>query len=55
MIGGVIEYHPYLRNLLEDKTGRKIVVPDDPQLVNSYGAALMARANSEILIHKNNQ
>lgn len=47
MIGGVIAYHPYLRDLLEDKLRRKVIVPEDPQLINSYGAALLAKATTD--------
>jgi 2-dehydropantoate 2-reductase len=43
MIGGVIAYHPYLRNLLEQRTGQKITILDEPQYSVSLGAALIAR------------
>lgn len=46
LIGGVIAYHPYLRNVLEEKMGREVIVPDNPQLINSSGAALLARKNA---------
>jgi len=43
LIGGVIAYHPYLKNVLEEKIGRAVIVPDHPQMVNSLGAALLAK------------
>lgn len=46
LIGGVIAYHPYLRNVLEEKLERPVTVPDDPQMINSYGAALLAQKSS---------
>ncbi len=43
MLGGVIAYHPYLKTLLDEKYGLKIIVLDHPQHVVSQGAALIAR------------
>lgn len=43
LIGGVVAYHPFLRHLLEEKLGRPVLVPEHPQLINSFGAALLAR------------
>lgn len=40
--GGVAK-NPCMHNLLEEKLGRIIRMPDDPQRVGAYGAALLAR------------
>ncbi|MFQ5335238.1 MAG: BadF/BadG/BcrA/BcrD ATPase family protein, partial [Flavobacteriales bacterium] len=42
MIGGVISHHPFLKNILEDKFGREILVVEKPQYTVSVGAALLA-------------
>jgi 2-dehydropantoate 2-reductase len=43
MIGGVIAYHPFLKNMLDDKYKLDIVMLDHPQHVVAYGAALIAK------------
>jgi 2-dehydropantoate 2-reductase len=43
MIGGVIEYHPYLNKILEDKLNIDIKTVAYPQHLVSYGAATIAR------------
>lgn len=35
--------NPCLCSLLEDRIGRKVLVPEDPQLVGALGAALLAK------------
>ena len=45
MIGGVVAHHPFIRILLEEKFNQKVLVPDEPQHVVSFGAALMAKEN----------
>ncbi len=40
--GGVAK-NPCMRDLLEKKLSRKVLVPDDPQLVGAFGAALLIR------------
>jgi predicted CoA-substrate-specific enzyme activase len=42
MIGGVIKYHPFLKILMEEKFNSAVMVPENPQMVNSLGAALFA-------------
>ncbi len=42
MIGGVIQHHPYLRELLNEKFNKDIKVVDGPQYLVSYGAAIIA-------------
>ncbi len=42
MIGGVIAFHPYLRDLLNEKFGKDIQIVEQPQHIVSYGAAIMA-------------
>ena len=43
LIGGVIAYHPYLRILLQAKFKQEVIVPERPQYINSFGAALVAK------------
>lgn len=50
LIGGVIAYHPYLKNILEEKYKQEVIVPEYPQLVNSFGAALLAKKHAETTI-----
>lgn len=47
MIGGVIEHHPYLKKLLEDKFKTPVTILDHPQHIVSFGAALLAKSYSE--------
>ncbi|MCX6154911.1 MAG: acyl-CoA dehydratase activase [Candidatus Kapabacteria bacterium] len=42
LIGGVAEYHPYIRNVMSELIGKEVVIPDKPQFINAYGAALFA-------------
>jgi 2-dehydropantoate 2-reductase len=42
MIGGVIAFHPYLRDLLNEKFNKDIQIVDSPQYVVSFGAAIIA-------------
>lgn len=42
MIGGVIQHHPYLKELLNEKFKKDIKVVDGPQYLVSYGAAIIA-------------
>jgi len=55
MIGGVIEHHPYLKDLLNEKFKMDIQVIDNPQFVVSQGAALIARKfyNNKLVIGSN--
>jgi activator of 2-hydroxyglutaryl-CoA dehydratase len=41
--GGVAK-NPCIHRLLEEKLARSILMPDDPQLVGAFGAALLAKA-----------
>lgn len=43
MIGGVIAHHPYIKTLMEEKLGKKIISIEEPQHIVSLGAALFAR------------
>jgi 2-dehydropantoate 2-reductase len=43
LIGGVIAYHSYLKNLLEEKFQKEIQIIDRPIYVSSVGAALIAK------------
>jgi activator of 2-hydroxyglutaryl-CoA dehydratase len=52
MIGGVIAYHPYLRDLLEEKFQQKVRIIEKPIYVVSYGAALTAKKHSQMNANK---
>ena len=43
LIGGVSQYHPYLKNVMEEKFNSKVIVPDNPQLITAFGAAVLAK------------
>jgi len=43
MIGGVIAHHPYLKDLLNIKFNKNILITDAPQFMVSYGAATIAK------------
>ncbi|HKI49859.1 MAG TPA: acyl-CoA dehydratase activase [Desulfobacteria bacterium] len=42
MTGGVVAHNPYLVQMVEETTGKKILVPEHPQLTGAVGAALFA-------------
>jgi (R)-2-hydroxyacyl-CoA dehydratese activating ATPase len=42
MTGGVVAHNPYLIQMVEETTGKKILVPEHPQLTGAVGAALFA-------------
>ena len=42
MTGGVVAHNPYLVQMVEETTGKKILVPEHPQLAGAVGAALFA-------------
>jgi predicted CoA-substrate-specific enzyme activase len=44
MTGGVVAHNPFLVKMTEEIIGRKILVPDHPQLTGAIGAALYAMA-----------
>jgi len=41
--GGVVAHNPVIVDILADRIGRKVLVPDSPQLTGALGAALTAR------------
>ncbi len=47
LIGGVSQYHPYLKNVMEEKFNSKVIVPENPQLISAFGAAILAKKRSE--------
>ncbi|OFY84914.1 MAG: hypothetical protein A3F72_18200 [Bacteroidetes bacterium RIFCSPLOWO2_12_FULL_35_15] len=47
LIGGVIQYHPFLKTIVEEKFKQRVVVPENPQMINSFGAALLAKKHAE--------
>ena len=42
MTGGVAAHNPYIVSMMEDATGKNILVPEHPQLTGAVGAALYA-------------
>lgn len=42
MTGGVVAHNPYLVRMVQEITGRDILVPENPQLTGAVGAALFA-------------
>ncbi len=42
MTGGVVAHNPFLVKMVEEKTGKKILTPEYPQLTGAIGAALFA-------------
>jgi (R)-2-hydroxyacyl-CoA dehydratese activating ATPase len=42
MTGGVVEHNPFLVKMTEEILGRRILVPEHPQLTGAIGAALYA-------------
>ncbi len=45
MIGGVVEHHPYLKDLLNEKFNKNIQIIEHPQYTVSFGAAIVAMQN----------
>ena len=43
LIGGVAEYHPYIKNVIEENFGKEVTVPELPQFINAFGAAIFAK------------
>lgn len=43
LIGGVSQFHPYLRNVMEEKFNSKVIVPENPQIISAFGAALLSK------------
>jgi len=42
MLSGGVVQNPAIPWMLEEETGEKVVVPRHPQLIDAYGAALIA-------------
>jgi activator of 2-hydroxyglutaryl-CoA dehydratase len=42
MTGGVVQYNPYITELIENKLNMKIKIPPEPQTIGALGAALIA-------------
>ena len=40
--------NPAIRQMLEEETGEKSILPDHPQLTGAYGAALLALKSLEV-------
>jgi predicted CoA-substrate-specific enzyme activase len=43
LCGGVVEYYPFIADLLRIRLSNEVIVPPRPQLTGAYGAALFAR------------
>ena len=50
LIGGVSRYHPYLKSVMEEKFNSKVTVPENPQIIIAFGAAILAKKFNEKLI-----
>lgn len=48
LCGGVIAFHPYLRDLLAEKLTEKITIISDPQYMVALGAAELSRKSKNI-------
>lgn len=46
MFAGGVAYDPCMRIVLEEEIGKPLYVPDNPQIVGAYGAALWASSRS---------
>jgi predicted CoA-substrate-specific enzyme activase len=46
MTGGVVAHNPYLVSMMEELIGRRVLVPDQPQLTGAIGAALYAMSGT---------
>ncbi len=42
MLSGGVVKNPAIRSMIEEETGEKVILPDYPQLMGAYGAALIA-------------
>jgi len=47
MTGGVVAHNPYLVIMAEEMIGRKVLVPEHPQLTGAIGAALYAMTSDK--------
>lgn len=43
LIGGVIAFHPYLKDILSTKLNQKVLMVENPQFMGALGAALLAK------------
>ncbi len=43
MFAGGVALNPCVVHLLEKALGKKVLIPDDPQIVGALGAAVLAR------------
>ena len=48
LIGGVAKYHPYIKTIMEEILFQKVIVPENPQYINAFGAAIFAKNNNII-------
>jgi 2-dehydropantoate 2-reductase len=47
LAGGVVAYHPFIRNLLEERFGKPVTVLPNPQFCVAMGAALFAQKHAK--------
>lgn len=43
LIGGVAQFHPYFKTIMEEYFNKEVVVPENPQFINAFGASLFAK------------
>jgi len=43
LVGGVIAYHPFLKDLLQEKLLNEVYIVENPQYAVAYGAALLSK------------
>lgn len=48
MLSGGVVQNPAIRQLLEEETGEKSILPEHPQLTGAFGAALLALKSLEV-------
>jgi (R)-2-hydroxyacyl-CoA dehydratese activating ATPase len=44
LIGGVAQFHPYLKTIMEEKFNAEVVIPGNPQFMSALGAAALAKS-----------
>ncbi len=49
LCGGVIAFHPYLKDLLTKEFSTDVVIPKNPQYMVAYGASILAMKNETLI------
>ncbi len=50
MTGGVVAHNPYLVKMAEEMVGRRVLVPEHPQLTGAIGAALICYESDDKVV-----